>query len=85
MWISFSLRSEDQYPVEVGLLNRYDELHKLVDCWNKCPIYNVYINQRDAQILVNSLYFFDSQLHHARLGYLVQANLEMGKSLDYWC
>jgi hypothetical protein len=34
MRVSFSLKSEDQYPVEVGWLNPYDELHRHVDCWN---------------------------------------------------
>jgi len=31
MLVSFSLKSEDHYPVEVGWLNPYDELHKYVD------------------------------------------------------
>jgi len=31
MWVSFSLKSENQYHVEVGWLNPYDELHRCVD------------------------------------------------------
>jgi len=31
MLVSFSSKSEDHYPVEVGWLNPYDELHKYVD------------------------------------------------------
>ena len=39
MQVSFCLKSEDECPVEIGLLNPSDELRRRVDYWNKHSSY----------------------------------------------